>query len=380
MDLEPAKLLGVSRSTLYRWRKGATQPSWRMRDLMTGGTPFESQTWVRAARQELGLGQAEFGRLCGVTQACVSKWENRGLALEREDASELFLVLQLPPALNPASPEPCQSEEEATERYAAHSSSLIIQSRADADWRAAQFCSSLADLANHSVETSRILAATHANRSLWHLVHQDLRHATHHAKVSIRLGRRHGFDLESGYALWSLARTRFLPGFGSKGDLDLLDRELNLAESKGNGLPPMYVALLRGARAIAQGDARACATEFSRAQERAPRETEGGVVSRWGESYWRRDIAMYSGMLALCSGRYAECCRVVEPIAHEPFDSSVARQYGQTVARHYLRAARARLGSREAVETDGPLLSPRVIGLIKRHTGQLSGIRPVARQ
>lgn len=378
MDLDAARSLGISRSTLYRWRTGATRPSRRMRELLARSspaeTPFESDAWVRAVRRNLGLGQADFGRLCGVSQASVSKWENGGLALEREDAAAIFLSLELAPSLEPATPEPCQDIEDAARRYSIQSSSLIIQSGPDADWRAAQFCSSLCGLASRSVEAGRILAAAHANRSLWHLFHQNHESAARHAIISIRLGRRCGLNVESGYAFWSLARTRFFPGFGSSEDLDLLDREMKLA---GGDSPKVYWRLLKGARAMALGDEARCATELARAQDSAPSESEMGVVGRWGEAYWQRDITMYHGMLALCTRRYEACCRILDPLADEPFDSSLPRQYGQTVARHYVRAARARLGSRETIETDGPLLPAHVLDLVRRQTARLAGFGPM---
>lgn len=349
-----------------------------MRDAMARTLPpseFESNTWVRAARRELALGQVEFAKQCGVSQPCVSKWENDGLALTRGEANELHHTLNLPEALSPAIPEPCENENEAAHRYAAHSSSLIIQSSHDADWRAAQLCASIAELASRSDEAGCILAGAYANRSLWHLVHQDLNEASRHAQIAIRLGRRFGFNVESGYAFWSLARTRFLPGFGSVEDIAILDRELHLAEAKARGLPAAYISLLRGARAMAAGDSSACAAELARARDEAPGETDLGVVGRWGETYWQRDITMYHGMMALCSGRFAECCRVIEPLACEQFARTAARQYGQVVARSYFQAAKARLGSREPVDTAAPLISPQMLNTIMRHTIRLSGYR-----
>lgn len=341
-----------------------------MNPLSTNEPTFESSTWVRAVRRELGLGQVEFGRRCGVSQASISKWENGTSLLEREEALEMYSALSLPVNLNPTRLEPCENEDEALRLYAVQSSSLIIQSGPDADWRAAQLCALIAGLARDSVEVGRILAAVHANRSLWHLVHQDLRCAARHAKISIRLGRRHGFNLESGYAFWSLARTRILSGFGSEEDVALIDRELEIA---GAALPKVYFRLLRGARAMAIGDVATSDNEFERAKEAAPSEATVGVVGRWGETYWQRDTAMYHAMLALASGRFVECIRVIEPMAEEPFDTTVARQYGQTVARSYLRNAKARLGSRDSVETNGPLVSPELVRLIERHTARLSG-------
>jgi transcriptional regulator with XRE-family HTH domain len=381
MEQQAEKSVVVSRSTLYRWRTGATQPSARLRDEMARtspgtewGMPFESGTWVRAARRAFGLSQAEFALPCGVTQSIVSKWENGGLKLAREAASELHSVLDLPPSLDPTSPNPCESDEEVAGRYAEHTSSLIIQSELDADWRAAQLCSAIAGQANRSVESGRVLAGMHSGRSLWHLVNQDYQEAARHAQIAIRLGRLYGFNVASGYALWSLARTRFLSGFGSTADIALLDKEVRLAESKSEGVPRIYGSFLRGARANAIGDCESSATELARAEDQVPStEPEVGVVGRWDESYWRRDIALYHAMLALCSGRFSECCQLIEQLAEEPFAQTVATQYSQSVARHYYRAANARLGCRESMETDGPLVPRRILDNIKRHTARLAG-------
>lgn len=380
MEKQAEKALGVSRSTLYRWRTGLTQPSPRMRNALAStcpdqewGTPFESDTWVRAARRELGLGQEDFAIACGVTQSNVSKWENGSLVLDRESASELHEYLELSAALDPASPLVCETDEDAARRYADHTRSLIIESRPDADWGAAQLCSSICGLANMSVEAGRILASIHANRSLWNLVHQDYSGAARHAYTAIRLGKHHGFNLDSGYAFWSLARTRFLPGFGTSADVELLSSELSLAESRQEDVNGTYISLLRGARAMAVGDGKICTAEFERAQNEVPCEGQYGVVGRWSQVYWQRDITMYQGILSLCSGRYAECCRLIEPLAEEPFHDTMAVQYGQTVARHFFQAANARLGSRERMETNGPLLAPRTLKVIKRHTARLTG-------
>ncbi len=333
--------------------------------------PFESNTWVRAARRELGLGQVEFARVLGMTQSNVSKWENGGLSFSRDAAYELYRAMDLPDALDPTSPEPCESDDDVASRYAEHTTTLIIQSAADADWRAAQLCASMSGQAGRSVESGRILASIYANRSLWHLVHQDLPMAARHAQTAIRLGKRNGFNVDSGYAFWSLARTRFIPGFGSVEDIELLNREIGLAESRRADVPNMFVCLLRGARAVALGDEETAATEFERAKEDPPMEAQWGVVARWSAKYWQRDITMYQAMVALCSERYRDCSRLIEPLAEECFEPTVPIQYGQTVARHYFQAANARLGWRQRVETDGPLVPPSMLANIKRHTKRL---------
>ena len=333
--------------------------------------PFESSTWVRAVRRSLGLNQTGFAHACGVTQSIVSKWENGGLTFSRKAACDLHSSFELSASLDPASPPPCETDEEVSIRYAEHTNSLIVQSELDTDWRAAQLCCAIANQARRSVESGRVLASTHSSRSLWHLVHQDYREAAHHAQTAIRLGKLYGFNVVSSYAFWSLARTRFLPRFGSSADVALLDREISLAESC--GVASIYGSLLRGARACAIGDRDACSNEFGRAHDQVPTETAIGAVGRWDESYWQRDIAIYHAMLALCSGRFSECCDVIEPVIEEPFSLNVSVQYSQSVARHFYQTANSRLGCREKLETDGPLVPMRTLKNIKRYAARLVG-------
>ena len=129
------------------------------------------------------------------------------------------------------------------------------------------------------------------------------------------------------------------------------------------------------ALAIAQGDTAACAAQMELARYEAPPSSSVGIVSRWGEDYWRRDFTVYHAMLALCSGNPVECLRVIEPLAETAWEEGAPGQYVQSIARHYCQAAWSRLGSRERVSLAAPAVPPTLQELIRRHTTRLCGYR-----
>jgi transcriptional regulator with XRE-family HTH domain len=328
----------------------------------------DSATRISSLRRHLELSQIEFANRLQVTQATVSKWERGAILLSLEFCDQVTArltsngqsVVNL--SLEGATFDECLTSYQEYLRLVAE------RPQDEADLYAGEICARLELLSCRNPQAKQLLGTVYASRAYWHLPRWNRLGVEQNAKKAIKIAQTTGFDINSGYALWALARTRIRCGVRRESDLTLVRNLATISDKYSNETGKMYTSLLMAAQASLQGNAVLSNWHLDRATEQIPQVKDPGLFSSWSVQYWSEAIASYRWMFALSHRKgdsmldsYLSGDGLVEPFTD--------------ISKHYLQAALVQSGSRERIPQSKSVLHPFTLETIRKHTTIVSGYR-----